>query len=294
MWGLTLNRNIILIWEVKRPILILTLWDLPSDPVPNKLLESALTPKVGMCQMESITYTIICVGCASVGVSTMYWGESGRSGYQRSLEHLRAHQGKNKNSPLWKHSFGHHNGVKQCYSFTVLKSHKSALDRQITEAVLIQVAGPDMLLNSHGEWNICKIPRLILEDDEPMEDWVSQRSKRKNISSDQDPSSGSLSSGGDRGKGGDGSKEYDGESELSSMSMDVSNCNESKTKKSRQAELTHPTTSGLSTAAELDITRSDFKEYGAEYITEDGVRKSIINVEEKESREVKSLKEGKV
>ena len=150
-----------------------------------------------------------------------------------------------------------------------------------------------MLLNSHGEWNICKIPRLILDDDEPMEDWVSQRSKRKNISSDQDPSSGSSSSGGDRGEGGDGSKEYGGESELNSNSMDMSNCNESKTKRSRQAEPT-PTTSGLSMAAELDITRNDFKEYGAKCITEDGVRKSIINVEEKESREVKSLKERKV
>ena len=138
--------------------------DLPSGPVPSTLLESALIPQVGKCQMESITYSIICVGCAEVGISTQYIGESGHSGYQRSLEHLQAHQGKNKNSPLWKHSLGHHKGVKQCYSFTVLKSHRSALNRQISEAVLIQVAGPDMLLNSRGEWNICKIPRLVLED----------------------------------------------------------------------------------------------------------------------------------
>ena len=112
-----------------------------------------------------------------------------------------AHEGKNKSSPLWKHSFGHHKGVKQWYSFKVLKSHRSALSRQISEAVLIQVAGPDMLLNSRGEWNICKILRLILDDEEPIEDWLSVRSKCKNICKGQEPSS--IGSGGEDGDGGE-------------------------------------------------------------------------------------------
>ena len=198
---------------------------------------------------------------------------------------------------LWKHSLGHHNGVRQHYSFTVLKSHKSALDRQITEAVLIQIAGPDMLLNSHGEWNICKIPRLVLDDDEPMEDWVSTRSKQKNISVDPGPSSGSsssTSSDSNKNEGGDGSKEYGVVCESDSVDMDVSTCNESKSKRSRQAEPTLPitsglrlntpppitsglrlsnlpTTPGLSTAAETDITRNELKEYRTD-CTEDGVQ----------------------
>ena len=41
-----------------------------------------------------------------------------------------------------------------------------------------------MLLNSQGEWNVCSIPRLVLEDKEPEEEWLSVRSKRKNISKD--------------------------------------------------------------------------------------------------------------
>jgi len=179
----------------------------------------------------------------------------------------------------------------------VLKSHRSALDRQITEAVLIQVAGPDMLLNSRGEWNICKIPRLILDDEEPQEDWVSKRSKRKSISSDQGPSSiTSGSSSGETG-GGEGSMEYSVVSELSSTDVDVSNCNGSKTKKSRLAEPTLSITSGLSTAVEKDITRSDCTEFGQD-CTSGGVTERAINALGKGvkngKREENKRKKGKV
>ena len=169
----------------------------------------------------------------------------------------------------------------------MLKSHKSALDRQITEAVLIQVAGPDMLLNSRGEWNICKIPRLILEDDALIEDWLSQRSNRKNISNDQEPSSGSSSSGGE------GSREYGGENDVNSMGMDVSICKESKVKKSRQTVPIHPITSGLKRAVELDIMRNDFREHGAECNTEDDVRQIVENVREQEKVRIKQPREEK-
>ena len=168
---------------------------LTSTVLVSTLLQSILIPEVGRCQQESITYLISCVGCAEVGVSTQYYGESGRTGYQHALQHLKAHWGKNKNSPLWKHSLGHHAGVRQRYSFKVLKSFRSALARQISEAVLIQIAGPDMLLNSRGEWNVCSIPRLILEDKEPEEEWSSERLKRKNIS--KEPKTSSSDSGGD-------------------------------------------------------------------------------------------------
>jgi hypothetical protein len=66
--------------------------DTPSTPVPvtktTKLLEDILIPSLGKCHQESITYLISCVGCAEVGTSTQYWGESGCSGYQRTLAHL--------------------------------------------------------------------------------------------------------------------------------------------------------------------------------------------------------------
>ena len=88
---------------------------------------------------------------------------------------------------------------------------------------------------------------------------MSTRSKRKNISADPGPSSGSsssTSSDSNKNEGGDGSKEYGVMCESDSMGTDESNCKESKSKRSRQAEPTLPITSGLSTAAVTDITRN--------------------------------------
>ena len=88
-----------------------------------------------------------------------------------------------------------------------------------------------MLLNSQGEWNVCCMPRLVLEDKEPEEEWSSERLKRKNISKGQ----GSSSSG----SGGDG----------------VMNGNdESKSKKSKLTVPLHATTPALKRTVEMDVT----------------------------------------
>ena len=42
---------------------------------------------------------------------------------------------------------------------------------------MIQITGPDMLLNNRGEWNACSIPRLVLEDKEPVQEWLSNSVK---------------------------------------------------------------------------------------------------------------------
>ena len=47
------------------------------------------------------------------------------------------------------------------------------------EAVLNQVAGPDLILNSRGEWNMCSIMRLVLDDKVPDEGGLTVKSKMK-------------------------------------------------------------------------------------------------------------------
>ena len=42
----------------------------------------------------------------------------------------------------------------------VLAKHKSAFERQVTEAVLIELGDDGRLLNSKGEFNRCVLPRL--------------------------------------------------------------------------------------------------------------------------------------
>ena len=49
----------------------------------------------------------------------------------------------------------------------------------MAEEILIQMGGSDLMLNSKGEWNVCSIPGLVLEDKEPDEEELSVKSKRK-------------------------------------------------------------------------------------------------------------------
>ena len=127
---------------------------------------------------------------------------------------------------------------------------------------------------------------------------MSKRSKRKSTSSDQGPSS--ITSGSSSGEigGGEGSMEYGVGSELSVvLEVDVSDWNGSKTKKSRLAEPTLSITSGLSTAVEKDITRSDCTEFGQD-CTSGGVTERAINALGKGvkngKREENKRKKGKV
>ena len=47
----------------------------------------------------------------------------------------------------------------------VVRSYKTALSRQIGEAVRIhRRGGAGLILNSKSEYNRCKIPRLVLEE----------------------------------------------------------------------------------------------------------------------------------
>ena len=58
------------------------------------------------------------------------------------------------------------------FKMRILSSHKSAFERQIREAVMIDhFAGP-LLLNSKMEYNRCSIPKIVLKlgDTEEKED----------------------------------------------------------------------------------------------------------------------------
>ena len=100
-----------------------------------------------------------------------------------------------------KHQMLHHGGdMEPKFTLKVVGSHKTALSRQIMEAVRIRRrVGSGAILNSKGEFNRAHIPRLVLEDreeedeellrkeqilkdrelDKWLEDWEEDRSKSK-------------------------------------------------------------------------------------------------------------------
>ena len=74
----------------------------------------------------------------------------------------------------------------------VVKKHKTPLERQITESILIENSKADILLNKKSKWNGSKIPRIRVEvarrilkeskENEEKPDWTCENSmKRKRM-----------------------------------------------------------------------------------------------------------------
>ena len=98
---------------------------------------------------------------------SLYVGETSRSVQERAAEHWGAARKEQEKSHIHKHQRLEHPGEKPSFIFKVVSSHKTALSRQIKEAVIIRRrGGAGSILNSKGEYNQCHIPRLVVEPDD--------------------------------------------------------------------------------------------------------------------------------
>ena len=115
------------------------------------------------CQQENVVYCISCQECTKNGKKAEYTGETSRTGYLRGKEHLEGLKEEKEDNPLWKHCEIEHSGEKVGFRMKIVKGHRSPLTRQIHEAVEIQYSKADIVMNSKGEWNGAKIPRVVIE-----------------------------------------------------------------------------------------------------------------------------------
>ena len=112
-----------------------------------------------------------------------YIGETWRSGYERGKEHQEDLKYVRENSHLLKHVIEDHPGKKVDeikFGMRVKLTFKSALERQITEAVEIHQAKLKgyKLLNSKSEYNRCSLPRLTVGNNkELLEKLIEERDK---------------------------------------------------------------------------------------------------------------------
>ena len=102
---------------------------------------------------------IICVNCAIRGTKTVYAGETHRTFHDRQAEHITALATGNTNYGIVKHHQEQHPGMEKLFSFRINKKHQSSLERQISEALLIETLDVDYLMNSRGEKGFNCIPR---------------------------------------------------------------------------------------------------------------------------------------
>ena len=113
------------------------------------------------CKKKSIVYESRCLACPKSN-QVVYVGESGRSLYERALEHLEDAENKKSSSHIFKHwAIAHADlDVQPEFKFSVLRTHRAPLDRQLHEAVRISTHGQ---LNSKAEFRQNQIKRLSVQ-----------------------------------------------------------------------------------------------------------------------------------
>ena len=107
-------------------------------------------------------YISNCSLCKSAGSHDgQYIGETARSLYERSREHVEDAVRMKTSSHIWKHwSLAHPEELSMPrFEFKVVKSHKSCLDRQIHEAIKISTDG---FLNAKCEYRQNLVKRLTV------------------------------------------------------------------------------------------------------------------------------------
>ena len=96
----------------------------------------------------------------------IYIGETSRSSYERGNEHMKDLEFKRHRSHMLKHVVNHHptsNPDHIKFGMKILSSHKTAFERQIREAVLIEKFAGPKLMNSKLEYDRCSIPRISMK-----------------------------------------------------------------------------------------------------------------------------------
>jgi hypothetical protein len=93
-----------------------------------------------------------------------YVGESARSLFERSWEHVADYRNLSTKSHMLKHAVEMHpeeelNDIK--FGIKITKTAKTSFERQIFESVEIQENRHHHLLNSRSEYNRCAVPRLM-------------------------------------------------------------------------------------------------------------------------------------
>ena len=113
---------------------------------------------------QGVVYAITGLECEGKEIPEIvqYVGETGRTMYDRGLEHFKAHRARNPDSVLIEHEAEAHDGKQVNWAMEPLTWTKSNLVRQATEAYKIENSTGTTLINRRGEWRNNLPPRLTL------------------------------------------------------------------------------------------------------------------------------------
>ena len=158
------------------------------------------------CTQRCIVYATWCITCENKAIEEidkediedkeknkrkkeiklhMYIGESSRSAYERGLEHTRDCTEMKKESHMIKHYFEYHEKEElenMEFGMKILRTPKTAFNRQISESVLIQSnKSKHNILNSRSEYNRCALPRLTAKLGDETYDKIDKIKKEERV-----------------------------------------------------------------------------------------------------------------
>ena len=111
--------------------------------------------------MRNCTYKITCNLCEAKGIKALYVGETHRAWGDRQAEHQRAAEKGDKSYGIAKHQAEEHPGAPPSFTYKLDRGHKTTINRQIAEALLIQKEPRDVTMNSKSEWGFNFLPQQV-------------------------------------------------------------------------------------------------------------------------------------
>ena len=112
----------------------------PCDiPLPRPSMEECRS--IASCNTESVRYMLECCQCRLKRLKRYYIGESSRSAH---------------------HYFEEHQGRRRKVLMRVLSRHRTAVDKQVWDSILIEKGLRDSVqcLNGKSEWGGSKLPKI--------------------------------------------------------------------------------------------------------------------------------------
>ena len=149
------------------------------------------------CTTKNIVYESECSSCNPEGsrrtsdktglteqrdTPSLYVGETSRSLKERAGEHWADAEGWKDESHMVEHQMLAHRGADNpAFRFKVDKKCGSSLERQVREAVRIQMRG--LVLNKKGTYNRCKLTRLVVDSEWEEKVWKESWAQGEQVSS---------------------------------------------------------------------------------------------------------------
>ena len=118
------------------------------------------------CRTRGCVYEIICKQCKKkIKVKNKYRGQTSRSTYHRTNEHIDNWKKKKDDSPLWKHSVDYHYSEEFPIEMKILsRCFGKPTRRMITEAVMINEMDDEESMNNKNEYGYVKMPKVNVEE----------------------------------------------------------------------------------------------------------------------------------